>query len=437
MRRTLLAGVMCAVFALAMPGAAGKRFISETDLLKFTWIADPQISPDGSRVVFVRVTVDEKENRYETALFTVPTGNPETPHRLTSGVRDTSPRWSPDGKQIAFVRSREKDGRPQPGQIYLLRTDGGEARVLTEQPNGASEPSWSPDGKRIAFSSETGPDEAKTSDKERKSDVKVITRAEYRSNGKPDFLDSTRHAHVFTIDMSNGATNKPRPAQLTDGEFDERGAVWAPDGSRIYFTSDRVSEPYYVPDDSDLYSVPASGGSITKVASIDGTISNVSPSPDGKRLAFVGTLNGNPVRSFSQPDLWVMDATSGATPANLTAAYDFDIGGAIGGDQAAPRGQNPKPILWSPDGSSLIVVSAERGNANLVRIDIAGRRVEPVTGGRQSVMAYSATSNRTAIAATISTQANIGDIEIVFIGGAAAISRSITRVNEDLFKDIR
>ena len=265
----------------------------------------------------------------------------------------------------------------------------------------------------------------------------MITRAEYRSNGKPDFLDSTRHTHVFTLDMSNGATNKPRPAQLTDGEFDEQGTVWAPDGSKIYFTSDRVSEPYYLPDDSDLYTVPASGGAITKVASIDGIISNVSPSPDGKRLAFVGTLNGNPVRSFSQPDLWVMDATPGATPANLTAAYDFDIGGAIGGDQGAPRGQNPKPILWSPDGSSLIVVSAERGNANLVRIDIAGRRVEPVTSGRQSVMAYSATSNRTVIAATISTQANIGDIEIVSIGGAAATPRSITRVNEDLFKGIQ
>ena len=427
MRRTLIAGVVCAAVALAMPRADGKRFITETDLLKFTWIADPQISPDGSRVVFVRVTVEEKENRYEAALFAVATGNPDTPRRLTSGMRDTSPRWSPDGKQIAFVRSVDKGGHPQPGQIFLLRADGGDARALTDQPNGASEPSWSPDGRHIAFSSETGPDEARTSDKDHKSDVKVITRAEYRSNGKPDFLDSTRHTHVFTLDMSNGATNKPRPAQLTDGEFDEQGTVWAPDGSKIYFTSDRVSEPYYLPDDSDLYTVPASGGAITKVASIDGIISNVSPSPDGKRLAFVGTLNGNPVRSFSQPDLWVMDATPGATPANLTAAYDFDIGGAIGGDQGAPRGRT----------IGKVVTKAERGNANLVRIDIAGRRVEPVTSGRQSVMAYSATSNRTVIAATISTQANIGDIEIVSIGGAAATPRSITRVNEDLFKGIQ
>src|SRR5207244_11588780 len=103
MRRTVLAGVVCAAPALAMPRADGKRFITETDLLKFTWIADPQISPDGSRVVFVRVTVDEKENRYQTSLFAVATDNPDAPRRLTSGMRDTSPRWSPDAKQIAFV----------------------------------------------------------------------------------------------------------------------------------------------------------------------------------------------------------------------------------------------------------------------------------------------------------------------------------------------
>src|SRR5713101_2833875 len=116
MHRTFVAAVVGVVLALGMPKAAGKRFINETDLLKFTWIADPQISPDGSSVVFVRVTVDEKENRYDTSLFSVPASGSEAPRRLTSGVHDTSPRWSPDGKQIAFVRSVEKDGRPQPGQ---------------------------------------------------------------------------------------------------------------------------------------------------------------------------------------------------------------------------------------------------------------------------------------------------------------------------------
>src|SRR3954469_5219506 len=87
-----------------VPRAADTRFITEKDLLKFTWIADPQLAPDGSNVAFVRVTVNEKENRYETTLFTVATSGAEAPRRLTSNVRDTMPRWSPDGTRVAFVR---------------------------------------------------------------------------------------------------------------------------------------------------------------------------------------------------------------------------------------------------------------------------------------------------------------------------------------------
>ena len=164
MRRASVAVLFCAIaFTTATPHAAGRRFITETDLFKFTWIADPQISPDGSTVAFVRVTVNEKENRYESSLYAVPTAasqssgvSNDTPRRLTSNIRDTSPRWAPDGKRIAFVRAIEKDGKVQPAQIYLLAMDGGEARPLSELANGAGSPVWSPDGKMLAFSSQTG-----------------------------------------------------------------------------------------------------------------------------------------------------------------------------------------------------------------------------------------------------------------------------------------
>src|SRR3954469_20741110 len=95
--------------AAAVPHGQSTRFITEKDLFAFTWIADPQISPDGTTVAFVRVTVNEKENRYETALFAVPTAGGEAPRRLTSGLRDTTPRWAPDGKRLAFVRAIDKD----------------------------------------------------------------------------------------------------------------------------------------------------------------------------------------------------------------------------------------------------------------------------------------------------------------------------------------
>src|SRR5437773_707629 len=153
-----------AVLAVAAPGAQTKRGITETDLLKFTWIADPQLSPDGSTVAFVRVTVNEKENRYESAIYAVASSGAESPRRLTSGIRDTSPRWAPDGHQLGFVRAIDKDGKTQPSQIYLLQMAGGEARAITDVVRGASAPSWSPDGKTIAFSSSTGRPEQEVKD---------------------------------------------------------------------------------------------------------------------------------------------------------------------------------------------------------------------------------------------------------------------------------
>ena len=98
------------LLGLVIPVAAQRRPMTEKDLFSFVWIADPQISPDGSQVAFVRVTVDEKKDSYDTALWLAKTDGSEPPRAITSGVRDTSPRWSPDGRRLAFVRSVEKDG---------------------------------------------------------------------------------------------------------------------------------------------------------------------------------------------------------------------------------------------------------------------------------------------------------------------------------------
>ncbi|HZU45456.1 MAG TPA: hypothetical protein VE994_22445, partial [Terriglobales bacterium] len=118
------------------PAPAQKRFITEKDMFDFIWVADPQISPDGSRVVFVRVNVNDKKLGYETSLWVVPTSGGE-PRRLTTGPHDSSPRWSPDGTKLVFVRASEKDGKPQPGQLALLSMTGGEPLMLTTLPKGA------------------------------------------------------------------------------------------------------------------------------------------------------------------------------------------------------------------------------------------------------------------------------------------------------------
>src|SRR5882762_8618868 len=157
MRRLLPLLLITIVFG-ASPASAQKRSITEKDLFSFVWIGDPQVAPDGSRVAFVRVTVNEKKDGYNTAIWTVSTANGET-HQLTNGTRDSAPRWSPDAKYLAFVRVPEKDGRPDQPQLFMLSMAGGEAFQFTSLPRGAGGPQWSPDGKTIAFVNGANPEE--------------------------------------------------------------------------------------------------------------------------------------------------------------------------------------------------------------------------------------------------------------------------------------
>ena len=431
-----------AAAALASPGAQERRLITETDLLKFVWIADPQISPDGGTVAFVRVTANEQKDDYDTSVWVVPTQGGEPARPLTSGTRDTSPRWAPDGRRIVFARSVEREGRPQPPQLHLLSLDGGEARPLTDLARGASAPVWSPDGQRIAFGSttlsdDTAPAATTTATPPKKSDVRVITSATYRSNGG-GWNDPERPSHLWAIDVPAGP-EMPKPLQLTDGTFSEGGHVWSTDGSRIFFVSTRVEEPYFRAQDADLFAVPSRGGAVATIASIDGSIGNPSVSPDGRSIAFIGTLSGTPERSYSQSDLFVADLSGGtASLRNLTAEYDFDIGGGIGGDQAAPRGGGSRSPSWSSDGRSIVVVAGEQGDANLVRVDAAGGRPAPVFKGTHAIQSFTTASNGQRAVALVSTPTTIGDLVVVDARTASPEpARQITRVNDDLFKQLR
>src|SRR5437868_11112833 len=151
--------------------AAEKRNITEKDLFDFVWIGDPQVSPDGNRVAFVRVTVNDKKEGYDTSIWSIAVAGGEEPHRLTTGTHDTAPRWSPDGKYLAFLRSAEKDGKAEPPQLFMLPLTGGDAFGFTALPKGASAAVWSPDGKQIAFtSSANAEDLAKQEKKKRKEE---------------------------------------------------------------------------------------------------------------------------------------------------------------------------------------------------------------------------------------------------------------------------
>ncbi len=494
--RRLLFIALCLAATIAAFAQAQKRSITEKDIFQFNWIGDPQISPDGARVAFVRVTVDEKKTGYETSIWSVSMKGDEPPRRMTDGKHDSSPRWSPDGKWLVFVRTPEAaaagaagggpggaaGARPPAPQLYLLPVSGGgESWKITDLPRGAGGPVWSPDSKIIAFTSDTSPEdlakqrrresapkgkseEKASADKpeagpstperetpahsgdpgpaaakpepaepEHESDVRVITRSVYRSNGA-GYLDYKHPQHIWVMATPQSSEDEVKPRQLTSGKFQEDGIMWAKDSSTLYFTSTRVDDPSYESPRADVYSISAAGGEPARVLSINMAPREMSLSPDGKRLAFCASVE-EPVQSYTEPDLWVVELAANAKPRNLTTNYDFDVCSGVGGDQGTPRAGGQDHVVWTSDGNNLIVTTAREGRANLIAVDVASGKITELTSGKQAVERFRATDDGKTLVALISTPTNIGDL-FVLNHGSTAPPRQITHINEKLFSQL-
>jgi dipeptidyl aminopeptidase/acylaminoacyl peptidase len=455
--KNVIVMVVCLLLSTAM--VAQKRNITEKDIFAFTWIGDTQLSPDGSRAIYVQTTVNAKRDGYDTALYLLDTSQPMTPaRRLTNGPHDGQPRWSPDGTQLAFTRAVDKDGKPLASQLYLLSLAGGEPVQVSAIDKGVSSLEWAPNGSYIAALSETPiVPEPKTEKKdggkseEHKSDVRIITKAVYRNNGS-GYLDTKDVEQLYLFKVADAGAKPVTARQMTAGRFSVDSFAWHPSSSHIYYTSEHVDEPYFDLPHNEIYMVDVSsegtsdGGKATPssvlIAKLTFGASGLAISPDGKRVAFHG--EDQPLakpRSHQQADLFVMDIDPTQTapavlrPRNLTANYDYEVGGGVGGDNTAPKGGGRGGLVWISDSKSIIDMVGKQGSALLVSIDASTGAVKELTAEKQAVVGFSAKPDGTKMLALISTPIRVGDLFSVATDGSKQQTQ-LTDVNKALFSQL-
>ena len=259
-----------------------------SDLTQIRTLSSPTVRPDGSDVVFVMTRPDVEDNRYRSSLWRLDlTTDGAQPRRLTRGTYDSSPVYSPDGAWIAFVRG-SKDG---PGQLHVIPADGGDARVLTEQPLGISSPAWSPDGDRLVYAARVPEEGRYGTDKDVKPDQeapRLIEHSAYLADGLGYVLD--RPSKLWLVDLADlpepdadDAEAVPTSTQLTTGAGDDRQPVFVDGGRRVAYVSSRDRRGAWRPDTlvSDVCSVDLRGKGFRRLTDGTGSVGSVHVSPGG------------------------------------------------------------------------------------------------------------------------------------------------------------
>ena len=344
------------------------------DLLRFELLGDPQISPDGSSILFTR-KVAGKKSSYDASLWTASTSGRRDERRLTNGTNDGNGRWSPDGTSIAFLR-----GAKGQRQVHLLPVDGGEARALTSFPEGDfRDLCWSPEGDRLAVAFRPRSDEWTTAaEKVRKetdgsTPPRITESVWYRLDGD-GYFQQQRFA-LYVIDVNTGDHSLVYDEDTLGGfTFD-----FSPDGTKIAITTNTHAQALSHPEADRIRILDLKKRTLRDVPGLPkGAKTQVRWSPDGKLLAYAGRLGTDGVYSTENLELFICDPARGKS-SSLTAKTDHCLLALTLSDTA--EANFAPTVVWSADSRSVLTRIGHHGEGHLVRISVDGRKFTWLTSG--------------------------------------------------------
>lgn len=388
-----------------------RKFTAER-VFDIEYASDPQISPDGETIVYVRRSMDKLKDQDRGDIWTIDVSSGAHRPLITGGSSAGAPRWSPDGTKLLY--STSTDGKPD---LRLYYFDSDRSVSLAQFSSGPGSATWSPDGSHIAFTMFTPgktPSFAKPpaapEGAEWSPPVRVFDDLQFRFDGRGYLKEGA--THVYTLPVTGGT-----PRQITSGEADFGSPTWLGNDALLVVGND-AEDRDLDPIESEIYAVSLSDLSQTALTSRDGPDTAPTVSPDGSKIAYLGF--DDLVRSYQQIDLYVMNA-DGSEPTELAADFDRSFG----------------PLTWHPNGRSLISQIENAGVIDLVSISMSGEVETLVTnvGGTSIGRPYASGSysvsntRRPVIAYTAGSPDRPGEIAVT---GSRVNDRILTDLNSDV-----